>query len=277
MVAVSVEGFLEDPAPRVGVTVTGLGVGDSVVTVWRVADDERVPVQGERRVSMNDGAYVEDWGVPFGRPVRYEVEVLSGPGGAARVTSEPVTVDSLVGYIQDALDPQTAVPIVHPYGANGRPVLASQAMSALEYAADVSLFKVMGSSQPMALFGQRMAAAGVDFSMITDAAVENSRLRELFMSAGQLLIRLPASWGAGVGGSCFVAAGSVTERPLNAGSGGVTTAWEFTGDVTAAPAIRVLTALFTYGDVMMLFETYQDKIDAAAGRSYLEDLKNPLG
>lgn len=277
MVAVLVEPFLGGPCARAGITITDLGVGDSVVSVWRTADGVRSSVQGERRRVFNDGAFVEDWGVPLGRPVSYEVEVLSGPNGAARVTSEPVTVASTVGYIQDALNPQSAVAIVHPYGANGQPVLASRAFTALEYAADVSLFKVMGSSEPMVLFGQRMAAAGVDFSMITDAAEESSRLRALFQEAGQLLVRLPASWNSPVAGACHIAAAKVVERPLNAGEGGVTTAWELVGDVVAAPAIRVLTALFTYGDVMMLFGTYQDKLDAMAGATYLDDLKSPLG
>ena len=140
MVAVAVEAFLEGPCARVGVTITDLGVGDSVVSLWRTADGERAPVQGERRRTFNDGAYVEDWGAPLGRPLTYEVEVLSGPNGADRVTSEPVTVASTVGYIQDALDPQSAVAIVHPYGADGKPVVASRAFTAVEYAADVSLF-----------------------------------------------------------------------------------------------------------------------------------------
>jgi hypothetical protein len=277
MVAVLVESSLQAPCARAGITVTDLGIGDSVVTVWRNADGKRSPVQGERRRVFNDGAFVEDWGAPLGRPITYEVEVLSGPNGAARVTSDPVVVDSPVGYIQDPLNPQTAVEIVTPYGANGQPVLASRAFTALEYAADVSLYKVMGSSEPMVLFGDRMAAAGVDFSMITDAAEETSRLRELFMSAGQLLVRLPASWNSPVAGTCHIAVAKVSEQPVDAGEGGALTAWELTGDVVAAPALRVLTALFTYGDVMMLFSTYQAKLDAMAGKTYLDDIKAPLG
>jgi hypothetical protein len=277
MVAVTVEAILESPCAKVGITITDLGVGDSVVTVWRIADGERESVQGYRRVLMNDATYVEDWAAPLGRPITYEVEVLSGPGGAVRVTSDPVTVDSLVGYVQDALVPQSAIPITKRRAANGGPVLASKALAALEYAADVSVYKIMGSNKPMALFGERMAAAGVDFSMITDAAEENTKLRRLFMSAGQILVRLPASWGGALGGTCFLAVANVSERPLNAGSGGFTTSWDLAGDVTQAPAIRVLTATFTYGDVEILLETYQQKQDLMAGKTYLDDLKNPIG
>jgi hypothetical protein len=277
MVAVSVEALVDAPAPRVGLTVTSLGVGDSVVSVWRAADGEREPVRGARRTTLNDAAFLVDWDAPLGRPITYEVEVISGPSGAARVTAAPVTVESETGWLMDPLVPQSAVPIVHPYGADGQPVLASKALASLEYAAEVSVFNIMGSNKPLALFGQRMAAAGVDFSMITDAAEENARLRKLFMSTASLLVRLPASWGAPVEGSCFVSAPGVSESPLDAGSGGRLTAWEFTGNTVQAPTIKVLTATFSYGDVQILMDTYGQKQDLMAGKSYLDDLKNPIG
>lgn len=276
MVAVLVEPSLAGPCASAGITITDLGVGDSVVTVWRLADGERVPVQGYRRFLMNDGAYVEDWAVALGRPVSYEVEVLSGPSGAARVTSEPVTVAATVGYLQDALDPQSAVPIIadHKDGI----YLRAASLSEFERQADVSIFKVMGSSKPMALIGERMAELGVDTSVSTRTAEDNSRLAALLGSSANLLFRPLPEWGdLGLAGSMYLANPSFTRRPVNVAYGGDLTWWDIRSDVVAAPAIRVLTALFTYGDVMMLFGTYQDKLDAMAGATYLDDLKSPLG
>jgi hypothetical protein len=276
MVAVAVEAFLTGPCARVGITITDLGVGDSVVSLWRTADGEREAVQGERRRTFNDGAYVEDWGAPLGRPVTYEVEVLSGPNGADRVTSEPVTVAATVGYLQDALDPHTAVPIIadHKDGI----YLRAASLSEFERQADVSIFKVMGSSKPMALIGQRMAELGVDTSVSTRTAEDNSRLAALLGSSANLLFRPLPEWGdLGLSGSMYLANPSFVRRPVNVSYGGDLTWWDLKSDVVAAPALRVLTALFTYGDVMMLFTTYQDKLDAMAGATYLDDLKNPLG
>lgn len=276
MVAVLVEPHLEEPCAWAGITVTDLGVGDSVVSVWRLANDEREAVQGYRRVVMNDGAFVEDWAVPLGRPVSYEVEVLSGPGGAARVTSEPVTVASTVGYLQDALDPHSAVPIIadHKDGI----YLRASSLSEFERQADVSIFKVMGSSKPMALIGERMAEMGVDTSVSTRTAVDNARLAALLGSSANLLFRPLPEWGdLGLTGSMYLANPSFTRRPVNVSYGGDLTWWDLKSDVVQAPALRVLTALFTHGDVMMLFATYQDKLDAMAGKTYLDDLKNPLG
>ena len=277
-VAVALEALLSDPCPRVGVTVTGLGTSSaSVVSVWRVADGERNPVRGARRTTMTDSSYVVDFDAPLGRPITYEVEVISGPSGASRVTSSAVTVSSDTGWITDPLIPQSAVQVSRRMVPGGEVVFAVSAMAKLDYVADAQVFKVLGSDRPMALFGQRMAAAGVDFSLITNAAEQNTRLSNLLKSSAQLLVRVPASWTTAIPGSCFTLVGSVSEVPVEASIGGVLSSWSLTGDTVAAPTIKVLTATFTYGDVQLLTSTYQQKQDRLAGKKYLDDLKNPVG
>jgi len=98
----------------------------------------------------------------------------------------------------------------------------------------------------------------------------------LFASSGVLLVRLPASWADFVPGAWFALVASVSERPAGASNGGSVTVWNLSADTVAAPTLRVLTATFTYGDVALLFATYQQKQDAATG-TYLDDLKHPLG
>jgi len=277
MVAVSVVALTGAPCQRVEVTITGLGVGESVVSVWRTADGVREPVPGSRRAVMNDAAYVVDYYAPLGRPVTYEVEVLSGPSGASRVTSSAVTVESVTGVIMDPLIPESAVQITRRLLPTGEATFAVNALAKLDYVADVSVYKIMGSDKPLALFGQRMAAAGVDFSMITDAAEQNSRMRDLLRSTAQLLVRVPASWTDALPGSCFASVATVSEAPVEASVGGALSVWSLTGDVVAAPTIKVLTATFTYGDVEILMDTYAQKQDLMAGKTYLDDLKNPIG
>ncbi|WP_309076008.1 hypothetical protein [Paenarthrobacter sp.] len=285
-VAVVVEPLLSAPCDRAGITITGLGIGASVVSVWRTADGERAPVRGYRRVAMNDAAYVVDFDAPLGRPVSYEVEVVSGPGGASRTVSDPVTIDSVAGVLMDPLVPQTAVPVVGARDSDGAVYLKSPALSQLEYRAEVSIFNVMGSDKPLALFGQRMAESGLDTSLATRSAEENARLKKLLRSTGQLLFKPLPSWGEfELNGTLFLANASAKQLPIDVSWGGELTWWDLQSDVVAAPTIRVLTAEFTYGDVALLFSTYQAKQDAvvaaaaAAGESptYLFDLKRPLG
>jgi len=276
MVAVSVEALLDAPCPRVGLTITGLGIGDSVVSVWRTADGERNPVRGARRMVAVDSDYLIDYDAPLGRPITYEVEVISGPSGADRVTSSSVTVNSDSAWIMDPLVPQSAVPITRRLTSAGEPTFAVEAMNKLDYAMDSQLFKILGSDKPMALFGQRAAATGVDLSMITDAAEQNTRLRSMFASSGVLLVRLPKSWAEFIPGAWFALVASVSEQPRGASNGDPITSWSLSADTVAAPTLKVLTATFTYGDVALLFATYQQKQDATTG-SYLDDLKHPLG
>lgn len=276
-VAVSAEALPGGPAPKAGITVTGLGVGDSVVTVWRTVDEDRGPVRGGRRVVMNDAGFVTDWDAPINRPVSYEAEVLSGPGGPARAYASAVTVVSATGWLMDPFVPQNAVPVLGAPRDDGDIYLRGQALAELEYAADVSMFNVMGGKKPVALFGERMAERGLDLSLGTRSAVESLQLKDLLRSSSGFLFRPgPDLDGLLLDALMFIAAPSVTQRPVTTAWGGDLTWWDFKADTVAAPTIKVLTATFTYGDVQLLYATYQQKQDAMAGKTYLDDLKNPL-
>lgn len=278
MVVVTVEALMDSPCDRAGITITGLGVGESVVTVWQLADGARNPVPGYRRTVMNDAAYLADFYCPLGRDVRYEVEVLSGPLGASRTTSAPVFLPSTTGWIQDALVPQSAVPVVGERRSDGDIYLRGDALAALEYNADVSIYKIMGSSKPMALFGERLAEMGLDTSLGIRSAEQNARLKKLLQSTAQLVFRPLPSWGdLQLEGTMHLANAKARQLPVNVMMGGKLTWWDIVSDVVAAPAVRVLTATFTYGDVNILMSTYQQKQDLMAGKTYLDDLKNPIG
>lgn len=277
MVAVVAEPIIEPPCDRAAVTITGLGIGNSVVTVWRLADEERYPVRGARRVTMNDAHYVVDWDAPLGRPVVYEVEVISGPLGASRTLADPITLDSTTGFIMDALIPQTAVAVIGGDGDDAL-YLRPKALAELEYRANVQVFEVMGSDKPMALFGQRMAEKGLDTSLGTDSAEQNARLKLLLRSTAQLLFKPLPSWGQfELPGTMFLANAVATQVPVSVRWGGEVTWWDLQSDHVMAPAIKVLTATFTYGDVEIMTSTYQQKQDRMLGLSYLDDLKNPIG
>jgi len=276
-VAVVAESLPGGPGPKCGVTVTGLGVGSSIVTVWRTVDGVRGPVRGARRVVMNDAGFVTDWDAPINRPVSYEVEVLSGPGGPLRKTAAAVTVVSVTGWLMDPFVPQTAVPVVGAPRDNGDIYLRGQALAELEYGADVSMFNVMGGDKPIALFGERMAERGLDLAMGTRSAVESKKLKELLRSSSGFLFRPgPDLDGLLLDALMFIAAPSVSQVPVDTAWGGELTWWNFKADTVAAPTIKVLTATFTYGDVQLLTDTYQQKQDSMSGLTYLDDVKNPL-
>ena len=278
MPAITVEALMDAPTDRAGITITGLGVGDSTATIWRLADETRVALPGYRRVIMNDAVYVVDHFCPLGRSVRYELEVLSGPAGASRTTSAAVVLPSVTGWISDALVPQSSIPVVGERRRDGDIYLRSPALSALERNADISLFKVMGNKKPMALFGERMAEQGLDTSLGIRSAEQNTRLKALLDSTAQLVFRPLPEWGdLGLEGTMYLANARYRRTPVNVMTGGRLTWWDLVSDVVEAPAIKVLTGTFTYGDVAMMMATYQQKQDLMAGKTYLDDVKNPIG
>ena len=286
MVAVVAEALPPAPSPRAGVTITGLGIGDSVLTLWQIAGESREALPGHRRITVTDSTFITDYYVPLNRPVTYEVEVISGPDGPSRTSSEPITVTSATGWLMDPLIPQSAIPVVGKRTTNGDIVLRSQALSSLEYQGDVSMFTIMGSDKPMALFGQRMAETGMDISVGLRSAEENKKLKRLLRSTTSLHFRPLPEWGElEIEGSMFLASAMVRQTPVNVMYGGRLTWWDLPTDTVQGPAIKVLTATFTYGDVEILMETYQQKQEsvtaaaAAAGESptYLFDMKTPIG
>ena len=273
MVALTVEARTDGPCPLAGVTVTGLLAGDQVITVWRTADGERRAVRGARAVPVLDSHYVEDYEVPLGRTVLYELEVLAGADYGAQGVEATVTVESECGYVQDPLDPASAVPVWGSRRPGGQAALRPSSFSKISYGSSGSTHTVMGSSRPVAISGMRRAAAGIPLEMVTRAEVENDRMRALVKQAPQLIIRPLPDWRAGLPGSATYLAETVEEEPRR--SMGAHTTWTTAGDIVRGSSARVLISLWTYQDVAELFATYGQKQLAAGGGTYLEDQKNP--
>lgn len=269
--------------PWVGLTISGLGVGTDVLTVWRTAGGERLPVQGARDLEAVDSAYVIDYEVPFGVPATYVLEVLEGPD-TGLTASATLTVESACGYLHDPLEPSVVVPVWATRAPSGEPVLAGTAFRDLVRGADVEVHRILGSRYPVAIGGQRQAAAGVDLSVLADAEVQNTRLRDMVGRASVLVVRpLPGWLGGALPPVGYVSVPEVIEQPLTAHrvdlpeTGRHLTRWEMVGQYVRPSAASILVALFTYQDVEALFETYAQKQASAGGGTYLDDLKNPLG
>ena len=266
-----------DPCPRVEITLTDFTPTTNNVTVWRTADGKRQAVRGYRRKDMVSADAVIDYEAPLGRDITYEVEVLSGVNAQALAPKATTRVNAVSGCIQDPLVPSTAVPVHGDFGPNGKAYLRDTAMKQLEYAADISMLQVLGSPDPVALLGQRMAASGVDMSMSTRAAQHATNLRNLLQQAPLVLVRPLPAWSSGLPGLCYLASGKPTELPVDEAWGGSLIRWQLVGDLVASPNMNVLVPLWTYGDVKALWGTYQQAQTGLAGKTYLDVLKSPPG
>lgn len=266
-----------DPCPRVEITISDVTPTDNIVTVWVTADGKRKAVRSARKWTVNGSNFVVDYEPALGRTVAYDLEVTSGLNYGAGVTQQTTTVNAAAACIQDPLVPTSAIPIYENYSPNGEPTLQGQAISALEYAAGMNLIQVIGSPDPVALMGQRLSAANVDFSMVTTAAQQTTNLRNLLQQAPVLLVRPLPTFGAPLPGLCYVASAKPVEQPQFSRWEGTVTKWELKGDLVAAPTMNVLVPVWTYGTVAALWGTYQAAQTALASKTYLDVLKSPSG
>lgn len=265
------------PCPRVEVTITDLTPTENVVTVWRTSDGKRQAVRGARKRTTIGSDFFIDYEAPLMRSLGYDLEILSGVNALAAVTTSTVSVFSDTGWIQDPLIPSSAIPIVGDISEDGSPALRGKALQEFEYAADVNLVGILGSPEPVALIGQRMAAGNVDFSVVTEVAQKTTDLRNLIQDSGLLLVRPVPPWGAALPGLCYIASKAPVELPQTVYWGGEVTNWEIKTNLVAAPTMNVLVPIWTYGDVAALWTTYQQAQTALTGKTYLEVLKSPSG
>lgn len=263
------------PCERAEITVTDLWPGNSTVNVWRTADNKRAAVRGARRRVMVGSDFVADYEMPLGRSVSYDLEVLDGVNAQAVVTTATVTLTTAYGLLQDPLVPGSTIRVYGTIGPAGEPALMPEAVKALEYAADMSIIAIMGSPDPVAIMGQRLSAANVNFGLVTEAAQQATSLRNLIQQTPLLLLRTLPSWASGLPGLSYIASPKPVEMPINEARGGQLFEWPIKGDLVAAPTMNVLVPVWTYGAVQALWTTYQQAQTAFAGKTYLFALQDP--
>ena len=265
------------PCPRIGVTIDGLGAGTTTYNLWRTSDGVRKRVRGSRNRTTVESDYIIDYEAPLGRPVTYEVEVVSGTNVLATTYPGTATLTSGTWWIQDPLVPSSAIPLAVNHQNTGIPNLTAAAVKSLEYAADVTIIPILGSPEPVALMGGGRIAGNVDFSMFTRAAEATTTLRNLIKQTPLLLVRTNGVRNDGIPGLAYFASAHPIEQPVTVAFGGTLTEWKLQGDLVAAPSLNILVPIWTYGDVQALWSTYQQAQTALAAKKYLDVLKSPTG
>jgi hypothetical protein len=150
-------------------------------------------------------------------------------------------------------------------------------VKALEYGAPVTLVPILGSTDPVALMGNRTIAGNVSFDMFTNLATVTTQLRNLLKQTPLLLIRTNGTRNDGVPALAYFASAKPVEQPVTVAFGGTLTNWRLGGDLVAAPTMNVLVPIWTYGNVAALWTTYQQAQTTLAGKTYLDVLKSPSG
>jgi hypothetical protein len=207
----------------------------------------------------------------------YDVEILSGPFLAFPIPTVTVTVLSSTWWIQDPLVPSSAIPLNVAKQDSTAPYLTAAAVKSLDYGASVTLIPILGSTDPVALMGNRTIAGNVSFDMFTNLASVTTQLRNLLKQTPLLLVRSTGLRNDGVPALAYFASAKPVEKPVTVAFGGTLTNWSLTGDLVAAPTMNVLVPIWTYGTVQALWATYQQAQTTLAAKTYLDVLKSPAG
>lgn len=274
---VTVVAKTDAPCPRVEITITNLSTGTTIYNIWRTADNVRKIVRSASNRSAVGSDALIDYEAPIGRSLTYDIEVVSGVTATSPTTPGTITITSNTWWIQDPLVPSSAIPLQAANDDPNSPTLTASAVKNLEYAADVTIIPILGSSEPVALMGGRRLAGNVDFSMFTRAAEATATLRNLLQQTPLLLVRPNTVRNDGVPGLAYFACAAPAEQPVTVSFGGTLTRWQLSGDLVAAPSLNVLVPIWTYQTVQNLWSSYDSAQSTLAAKTYLDVLKSPSG
>lgn len=260
-------------APRVQVTAVGLG-GTAVTTqVTRKAGRETWSVPGWKKRNTLSGETYTDVTPPLGRPVTYTL-ISNG----LTINTMTITVTSTTGWVQDPLNPESAMPVETT--ADGGPAilaLSKAALKRLSYGAVYEEETPLGGQYPIVRANDRQGASGVEFHLNAYSNVTSDALQQLVMDTPIILFRGLPSWGSIPALAYLV--GDVEEAPFNRARGGQFTAWVAAGKLAAPVSLGPLTGSVTNQMVQdnLTGRTNASIQSTSATQRNIDVQANPLG
>jgi hypothetical protein len=274
---------LTDEPPQVGITVDGLdAAAESVITVEVSWDGGVVwhAVQEATEVGVLEETFIRDFIPPLNVEATYRLVVVSGATTPATLT-DTVTVTSTSGWIQDPLDPRSAVQITASVD-DGDVMLTGDALSSATWAQPADLVTPQGADLPVASIGRRVLAGQVPLTVSHAVAAEGGALRRLLLSSGCLVVRgLSEDLLDAV---AHVQVGSLNESRVGRPDHRVST-WDLVATQVRATTLSIVVPWWTYDQVKALWvawaaaegETadYDTVASERSGSSYADMLAQP--
>ncbi|NKY08951.1 hypothetical protein [Cellulomonas hominis] len=190
-------------------------------------------------------------------------------------TTATITVESDTAWLQDPLNPRTAVAVRYLPAAGGAVLVAGTAAE-LVASMPADIVQVQGARLPVASLGVRQAPANVPLLFAAIAAAQGAlvkSIQQLLEDAGTIVVRgLPAS--IPLDPSAHVISPDIKTRPSTDGAHSI---YEMSVTQVRAPAARLAVPWWTYDQVKALWEgfTYDAVLAARPGATYLDWLRDP--
>lgn len=256
-----------NPCPRAEITITG--ITGTNVTLTRNYGTETSEVRGALKRETTGTSFIIDYEAPLGTPVTYEATGLDANGNitdtatkSAPVTVAPQLYDGEMAWMQDPLDPTTAM----------RVILEGQAGTSLGYSRSVEYNRPLQSTL-MGMAGRMGEAENVPWSVFTRYGDETAKFLDLVRTAYPLVIRTIAP--IPLPPLVYASVDSVKRIQIDLYQAGWEMwAMEFT--TVRASSAAIVKPFYTYGSVIRLHEgySYADVIAAHPG-TYLDFIRHP--
>lgn len=277
---ITVEELEVDGAPQVGITVAATAAVVSVEMSWDGVNWHPIATSPRsQRVEVDGAEFFRHFTPPLNVETTYRAVVHSGSlDGAAEAA---ITVASDVAWVQDPLDPRSAVQVHPAQVEDDMALLSHEAFRQISRSQAADVVAVSGSRVPVASVGQRQAPSSIPVSLYTFAAAQGELVRalsRLFDTAGTVVIRgLPGD--IGIDPVAHVVAPDLQESVVSAD--GLARQWDMTLTQVRGPGLQVVIPWFTYEQVVALWQdalgvaTYNGVIAARPGDAYIDWTRDP--
>lgn len=242
-------------APQAGITVSDLSEVTGSTVVVDVSWDGQVTwnaVRGGTVEGALGSTFVRDHVPALGRESVYRATIT---GGSEEVITTTVTVESDTAWLQDPLDPRSAVPM-KPTLTDSNLMIMEGSLESFTTPQAVDTVTPMFSDLPVASIGQALKFQGVPFALSVPAAQGAliNAMRALMANSGQLVLRgLPTS--LPIDAVVHVTAVNRTEHVATGGTRDLFNAWSMAISQAAPKSVQIVIPWWTYDQVKALVGT----------------------
>jgi hypothetical protein len=242
------------------------------VTVYRLCDGETSIVRGAKNVTASGAFLVNDFEVPFGKPVTYWAETFASGTSQGLSSTNVTTVDVQEIWIHDPLDLTNTMQIF--LDGDNDATLGQGSFGSISREYDYNRTSVLGKSRPVLQFYGEKAIQGLSFDVLAKAA-GNSKLYDL-LSVAPLMVRVPGQLGNVPRMLYGVIEGS--EEPIDWHLSSQTaplTRWKLTLTEVEPQSLDIVLTFYSYAYWQSRYSSYTAANAAYGSTTYINAVRNP--
>lgn len=260
------------PLPSVEVYWATLPASTDTISVYRLAEGERVLVRNASAVGASGSFAIVDYEAPFGVPLVYSAETFIAGVSDGTSATATITLDVTDVWLQDPLNLNSAIKVAVTGGTDY--TLAQDSFSTLTRATVANKSMVLGRAKPVTQFYGRRSLEGLTLDVLADNA--NFDDFNDLLDVQPLLVRTPATMRY-LPRSLYCTVSAV-EEPVDwyLTNGTDLSRFKLTLDEVEGQSLTVFVNLYTYSQYEAKYATYNAAATTYGSYDYTYVTRNPL-